>query len=261
MNELTLKTKHAEIHYWIRPGITNKWVILLHGAGMDHRMFADQVDAVPSEYSLLLWDARCHGKSACEVPFDFNDALQDLLSIMQVEQIARAVIIGQSMGGNIAQELAMTHPDMVEGLVIIDATRNAQTMSGIEKFYVKITPALLALYPRNLLIEQSAKACGAKQSTREYARDCFERMPQDSFVNVMSSLFTCIKPNESYLEPCPVLLLCGDQDTSGNIKKVMHQWPNQTVNIIPEAGHNSNQDQPEIVNRLIVDFLQDLKRS
>lgn len=259
MKESKLKTNQAEIYYWIRPGSTDKWVVLLHGAGLDHRMFAEQIDAIPSEYSVLVWDARCHGKSVCEQPFSFDAALQDLLAILQQENITRAVFIGQSMGGNVAQELAMVHPEIVEGLVVIDATRNAQTMTALEKFYVKITPSLLALYPRNMLIDQSAKACGVKQSTQDYVKECFEKMPPKSFIHVMSSLLTCVKPNESYREACPMLLICGEQDKSGNIKKMMNQWPGQTVHMIPDAGHNSNQDQPEVVNGLIVNFLEKIK--
>jgi pimeloyl-ACP methyl ester carboxylesterase len=219
-------------------------------------MFTDQLDAIPSDYSVLLWDARCHGKSTSDQPFTFDDATSDLLLILQKESIARAVFIGQSMGGNIAQEIAMIHPELVEGLVIIDATRNAQTMTAIEKFYVRITPALLKMYPRQTLINQTAKACGLKPTTQAYVKECFERMEPASFINVMSSLLTCIKPNESYREPCPVLLICGDHDRSGNIMRIMKQWPGQTVNLIKNAGHNSNQDQPEAVNKLIVGFLE-----
>lgn len=256
MKQSKIHSNNSEIYYWVRTGTTDEWVILLHGAGLDHHMFDEQINGISSDYSLLLWDARCHGKSLSDQPFTFDAAVDDLLAILRKENISQAVFIGQSMGGNIAQEVAMVQPKLVEGLVIIDATRNAQTMTAMEKFYVKITPLMLAMYPRSLLINQTAQACGLKPSTQAYVKRCFETMPPQSFISVMSSLLACIKPNESYREPCPVLLICGDHDTSGNIMKVMKQWPDQTVNIIANAGHNSNQDQPEAVNKLIADFLK-----
>lgn len=257
MQESKIRVNNSTIYYWVRSSISDTWVLFLHGAGLDHRMFDSQINAVPAEFPVLAWDARCHGKSTSERPFVFDEAVQDLLAIIDAHGIRQVVLIGQSMGGNVAQELTKIRPDLVKGLVVIDATRNTQTMTALEKFYVKITPALLRTYPRNLLIEQSANACGVKQSTRDYVKACFERMPTKSFVGVMSSLLTCIKPDPMYRESCPMLLICGEEDKSGNIKKVMQSWPGQVANFIPNAGHNSNQDQPELVNKLIVGFLKD----
>lgn len=60
----------------------NNWVIFLHGAGVDHRMFDDQIKAVPKEYNLLMWDARSHGKSIPNTSnFSMKQPRDDLLKI------------------------------------------------------------------------------------------------------------------------------------------------------------------------------------
>jgi len=56
-----------------------------------------------------------------------------------------------------------------------------------------------------------------------------------------------------------VLLLCGSDDKTGNIKKIAEAWAkddsNCTFYFIHHAGHNSNQDNPDMVNKLIIDFV------
>ena len=58
---------------------------------------------------------------------------------------------------------------------------------------------------------------------------------------------------------CPVLLLCGREDKAGSALRHNKAWHKRTglpLVFIERAGHNSNTDQPETVNRLIEDFLQ-----
>jgi pimeloyl-ACP methyl ester carboxylesterase len=75
----------------------------------------------------------------------------------------------------------------------------------------------------------------------------------------MMSLINCLHEDENYKFKQPVLLLCGADDKSGNIKESMTLW-SQSDNscqlfIIDNARHNSNQDNPNIVNMEINKFV------
>ena len=95
----TLEYKGCSIFYCIETKEkADKWAIFLHGAGVDHRMFMDQVKAVPNEFNILMWDARSHGNSVPnKSKFSMKQLMEDLLKIMEVEKISKAVFIGQSM--------------------------------------------------------------------------------------------------------------------------------------------------------------------
>ena len=71
------------------------------------------------------------------------------------------------------------------------------------------------------------------------------------------------QPYNNYHFPIPVLLILGEKDKTGNIVKSMKNWPkkdkNDILKIVPNAGHNANMDSPEYVNRLIVDYLTNIK--
>ena len=258
----TFENKGCRIHYWHRPGNTQHHVIFLHGAGCDHRMFELQLPIFDESYHLLLWDARGHGLSqlAPNMKFSFEDMLEDFLKLCEMHGISSAILIGQSMGGNLAQEILYRRPEMVSKLVLIDCTRNTGRLTAAEKLMLKLAKPIFYCYPWKTLIRQSADACGNTEAVKQYVRDCFTRMKKSDFIEVMISLTACLHEDEKYRMPKPVLLLCGADDKSGNIRKIAVSWagsePNCTLKIIDNAGHNSNQDNPDAVNQGIREFLQ-----
>ncbi|CAB1245580.1 hypothetical protein CLOSBL3_11192 [Clostridiaceae bacterium BL-3] len=194
------QNKGCNIHYWYRPGSTSNYVIFLHGAGCDHRMFEPQLTIFDYSYNLLLWDARGHGLSKLDSgnKFHFDDMLGDFLKLCRIYQIESTVLIGQSMGGNIAQEVLYQKPELISKLVLIDCTRNTGRLSITERLMLKLTKPILYCYPWKMLIDQSANACGNTQAVKEYVRRCFSQMKKRDFIEVMISLTTCLREDEAY---------------------------------------------------------------
>jgi pimeloyl-ACP methyl ester carboxylesterase len=260
----TLLNRDCTLHYWYRKGKGNEFVILFHGAGCDHEMFEAQSDIFGDEYSVIIWDARGHGASKLEngKRFSFDDMYADVLSLFQVHKIEKAIVIGQSMGGNLAQELAYRQPELIDKLILIDCTNNNQKLSSFEKLALKSSRAIFCLYPWKTLIRQSATACGKQETTQNYVKKCFEQISKEDFIDIMMSLSSCLHEDADYRFAQPVLLLCGEADMTGNIKKARRAWPENDSNcklkIIKNASHNSNQDNPEEVNDAIVQFLGQL---
>ena len=84
-------------------------------------------------------------------------------------------------------------------------------------------------------------------------------MDKATFIDIMGAVTGCLHEDAAFRFPQPVLLLCGADDNSGNIRASMTAWAqadeNRTLFMIEDAGHNANQDQPEAVNQHILDFL------
>ncbi|MDR0782462.1 MAG: alpha/beta hydrolase [Propionibacteriaceae bacterium] len=239
----------------------DKVIVFLHGANVDHRMWDPQVDTIADEFNLVVWDARGHGQSALSSgqKFTFADLIPDLLKLYEVCGITKATLIGQSMGGNLAQEMAYYHPDLVESLVLIGCTKNTGSLTRMEKILLSVAKPLLYCHPWKTLVKQSAEACANRNDVRRYVTDCFTSMDKETFIEAIMSVTTCLHEDAAYRFPCPALLLCGSDDTTGNIRKIAQPWaesdPNCTFHMIENAGHNANQDAPEIVNPLIQQFL------
>lgn len=92
-------------------------VVLLHD-GLLHSVTWDDVWApLCSKYHVLRFDRRNYGRSdAAKAPFSPET---DLLSMMRVAKMDRAILIGNSSGAGLALDFALAHPDMTEGLLLI----------------------------------------------------------------------------------------------------------------------------------------------
>jgi len=261
MIHATYTNRDCEIHYWHRIGNGNKYVLFFHGACVDHRMFEQQVGIFDASYDLVFWDARGHGLSKLMpgVKFSFADMISDCRKLYEVLNISCATIIGQSMGGNLAQEMAYHYSEAVEKLVLIGCTKNTGVLTVLEKLALKFSKTIITCYPWDLLIRQIADACGNKEHVKQYVKNCFQQIDKSTCTAITMAVTKCLHEDEEYRFKQPVLLLCGADDKTGNIRKIATAWAQSdsrcTLCIIENAGHNANQDEPEIVNAHISNFL------
>ena len=256
-----LTKDHCPIHYWITPNHKGPWLIFLHGAGADHRMFAKQVNELDPMHGILIWDARGHGLSRpMGADFSIKLLVEDLLAIMRIEGIEKATFIGQSMGGNTAQEMVFYYPDKVENLVLIDCACNTWKLSVGEKLALWMSPLIVKLYPWNAMIRQSARAGSVILEVQEYLIDSFSTVGEKDFKKIFLETAACLHEEKDYRINKPLLLVCGEHDDTGNIKKIAPQWAKQEpyceFHWIENAGHCSNQDNPAAFNALLGQFLR-----
>jgi len=96
-----------------RPGTP---LVFLHGGGLDHRSWRDQVTAFGERHRVVLVDARGHGESS--TPTGAYRHCDDLAAVLAALDLGPAVVVGLSMGGGTATDLALEHPEHVAGLVV-----------------------------------------------------------------------------------------------------------------------------------------------
>src|SRR5436190_19228007 len=101
-------------------------VILSHGFLMDHEMFAPQVAALVPEFRVITWDERGFGATPAHAPFSYWDSAADGLALLSELGIEQAVVGGMSQGGFISLRAALSAPERVKALVLMD------TQSGVE---------------------------------------------------------------------------------------------------------------------------------
>jgi 3-oxoadipate enol-lactonase len=259
MSEFILERNGCPIHYWLEGDPSLPLVVFTHGAGADHGMFDKQILALQGRYRTLTWDVRGHGRSRPMGVFTFQATLEDLIAILDVISQPEAVFVGQSMGGNISQELVRHHPERVKALVLVDCVCNSAPLGWLEQFALKITPAMLALYPYNALISQSAKASALRPDVQQYLDRTMRVMTKFEIETVLLETTNILRNDPDYRIAKPFLLLRGDHDNAGAIAKQAKTWaarePNcQDYTIIPKAGHCSNQDNPDFFNRVLLEF-------
>src|SRR5919206_988804 len=115
----------ATVAYWVSGPERAPVVVLLHGATLDHQAWQAQVDELARRYRVVVPDLRGHGESTLDGAFRFDDAVDDVAALLdEVDRGAPLVLVGLSLGGNIAQEIVHRDPDRVDALVVADSTCN-----------------------------------------------------------------------------------------------------------------------------------------
>jgi 3-oxoadipate enol-lactonase len=99
--------------------MTQPPILFLHSIGCDHRLWDAQVAALAEHAPVLRPDLRGHG--AAPKPkgdYRLDDLIGDAVSVLDAAGVARAVVCGLSLGGLVAQGLALRAPERVSGLVL-----------------------------------------------------------------------------------------------------------------------------------------------
>ncbi|APE37984.1 alpha/beta hydrolase [Nocardia mangyaensis] len=236
-------------------------VVFVHGAGMDHTMFDTQVKALTAGgYRVVTWDLRGHGESllAPGARFAAADALDDLAALLRECEIDRAVLVGHSLGGNLAQAFVRTHGKRAAGLIVLDSTWNTGPLSGFERFALRLAAPSLAMIPARTLPGLMARASAVTPSAIARTEAIFARMPKRIFLDVWRATVSFVEPDPDYRCPVPLALVRGARDRTGNIATAMPRWAQAegiTEHVIPDAGHILTWDAPEATSRTLLRIL------
>lgn len=106
----------------------------------------------------------------------------------------------------------------------------------------------------------TARVTALSPEARAYAYDAMSQVRKTDVATIMNAVGRGLHPEPGYRIPVPALLTHGDQDNAGRIREYAQQWadeqPNARYVVIPNAGHNANQDNPDFFNQVLQDFLK-----
>ncbi len=107
-------------------------VVLAHGFLMDRSMFAPQVDALRDRYRVITWDERGFGETVYDgAPFTYWDSAADCLGLLDHLGLARAVVGGMSQGGFVSLRVALSAPERVRALILLDTQAGTEDPEAI----------------------------------------------------------------------------------------------------------------------------------
>ncbi len=115
----------SRIAYEFRSRIGRRapWLVLIQGLGFDRSGWAPVIPALRRRFRLVLIDNRGSGRSTTQDrKFTVADMAADVVAVLDNSRVAHAHVLGASLGGMVAQELAIRHPDRVDRLVLACTT-------------------------------------------------------------------------------------------------------------------------------------------
>jgi pimeloyl-ACP methyl ester carboxylesterase len=259
MEHRTTSSQRGRIHYWTGSE-AGSCIVFTHGTAMDHGLFLPQMEAFAFTHKVIGWDAPLHGLSRPYEGFSLKACAEELVRILDAEGIERAHLVGQSMGGYISQLAALARPERISTLTAVDsAPIQASYYSTLDNWLLAITPSLLRLYPYRTLIDTISNQLAVTPAGKEYALRTLEGHAKAEIVGIMAGISRGLRecPSDFRL-PIPVLIICGDQDHTGKVRRCCEEWArreDRALRILPNAAHNSNLDNPVEFNRRLEEFL------
>ncbi len=268
MRETIYQTLCGDIHYWINGTADNSKIqlIFLPGLTADHRLFEKQLECFEGKYPVFVWDAPGH---AASWPFSFEFNLMDkakwLNEILVKEGFERPLIIGQSMGGYVGQAYAQLYPEKLKGFVSIDsAPLQREYVTAAEIWLLKRMEPVYRNYPWKSLLKTGTKGV----STTEYGRALMHNImmtydgDQMRYAKIAGHGFKILaeamEADLPYEIKCPGILICGEKDHAGSCIRYNKAWHKKSgipIEWIKGAGHNSNTDEPDTVNKIIENLI------
>ena len=263
MIEKSVCSQRGRTYYWTQKQDSPVTLVFLPGLTANHHLFDRQIEVFSQQYSVLVWDAPAHGKSRPYKDFSYSNAAEELKSILDTEGIRRAVLVGQSAGGFVAQSFYKKYGNMVAGIFAIGTCPyNPCYYSRSDLFWLRQTKWMFRLYPNGILQKAMAKMCGSTPRARENMLRMLADYPKDELCTLMYIGFAGFIPEICRMDiQCPMWLLVGEHDKTGKVMAYNKMWNKKEgvpLYIIEGAAHNANDDQPRQVNELLNAFLQAL---
>ena len=265
---MTIRSSHvlerpdATLRYWIsQPAAptTNPTLVLLHGATLDHQAWAPQVAALQDRFALVTPDLRGHGASTGT--FDFTAAVHDIEALLEVLPADQIVLVGLSLGGNIAQQLVRRNNPHIRAMVIADATCNTAARHPLAAWMGVAALHAQAAVSGPAFAQRAARATAIEPQVQQYALEANRHRSNHDTVGILASLLTdALRPDPNYRLPVPTLLVCGEFDGIGDVARGSRAWARRDALAeyaeIPGAGHTSNLDNPEAFTKVLEAFLR-----
>lgn len=246
-------------------------LVLSAGLGGLGSFWLPQMNALRTAYRVVVYDQRGTGRSADSLPegYSMQDMADELIALLDRQGITQFDVIGHALGGMIAMQLALDHPQRVGRIVLVNGwlkldahTRRCFRVrqdlllnAGVEA-YVRAQP--LFLYPADWLSEHQE---------RIEAEDALHNAHFQGMENLLRRLHALMSCDYSALATRitqPVLLLCSRDDLlvpwtcSEHLKAVL---PNATLHQMSWGGHAMSVTDSETFNHHLLAWLQHTERS
>ena len=236
-------------------------VLCLHGIGGDRTSFADQLGQLGGR-RVIAWNMPGYGGSDPLMQMDFAALSGAVVALLDALGIATVHLVGQSIGGMIAQEVAIRSSDRIASLGLIattpafggrdDSFRQAFVAARLGPLDAGADMATLAQQAIPAIIGPAASA-----EMRQLAIAAMGRIDETAFRQVVSCLVTFNRRADQHRISQPCCLIAGSHDTNSPARvmaKMADGLANATFHIVDQAGHLVNSECPEIVNAILTAF-------
>lgn len=262
----TIRRPTVTLHYddtGLREGPT---VLLSHSLLCDRTMFSHLAEELGRTHRVLNLDTRGHGLSTPSVRgWSLEDACDDFAAVLDHAGVARATIVGLSMGAMLAMRAAVFHPTRVSALCLLDTSAEPEApfhraqymaMAGAS-LAVGIPPSIEArirplMFSDGFVARAPEAAANLFATLRSWRREGLFQAGQavamrGDFIHELEHI------------KVPTMVLVGDQDRATPLfraQRIVDHIRGASLDVVRQAGHLSTIEQPELTTQAVRAFLE-----
>jgi pimeloyl-ACP methyl ester carboxylesterase len=241
-------------------------IVLLHGVGCDSRMFRPIVGRLEDSRVLIPWNMPGYGTKPLDGSVTFAGLADDVVADLDARGIGKAILLGHSIGGMIAQEVAATYPDRVAALILSGTTAVFGSRDGtFQKEFLKARLApldagktmaeLASTFATGLLGSNPDPDAGSAVAALT------AELPEASYRAGLECLVTFNRRAELAGISVPTLLIAGEEDTNAPLKTMQRMAeiiPGARLVVLPQTGHLAPLECPDRFAEAVRQFLKTL---
>ncbi len=245
-------------------------VLFLHAFPLDHRMWHRQLPLV-EHLRLVIPDQRGFGQSTGSTPESICQLAHDAVALLDALHVTSpAVVCGVSMGGYVAQHVAVRYPDRVAAVVLVDTKLDGDTdeakaaRADLAERVGRVGQSILAdaMIPKLLATSSEARALPGRDEAIELLRQSITSQQVPTIQAALATLAGRPDMNDAMRRVmAPTLLVVGAEDVITPpmcMTAAETVIPNARLLEVPLAGHLVPLERPEIFNAALLEFLKEL---
>lgn len=240
-------------------------ILLLHGLGATGESWGLQIpDLVAKRLRIIAPDLRGSGKSTYPGGnTSIRDMTDDVFQLLKDLQISKTNLAGISMGGTVALEFALDYPGFVQKLILINTFSQLRPKNWGSRIYFLLRMVLLYTLGMNMQANIVARHIFPEPGQSEFRQLFMGQIAQADPQGYRAAIWALARFNVTQRLgelTVPTLVVTGECDTTVPPKvqeQLAQRIPNSQHRIVPGAGHAVIVDQPEVFNKIFLDFLFD----
>jgi pimeloyl-ACP methyl ester carboxylesterase len=242
-------------------------ILLVHGYTGNLVNWVFQIPVLSQKYRTVSLDLRGHGLTdSPSHPEDYSleRMAEDVFGLLQTLGISECYLCGHSMGGMVAQEFVLAHPEMVRALVLVDTTADQPTGAGLgdggRLVQMALDQGMEAVFEEMLRVSPLFSTLApANSAFIEKWREQFLLTSVEGYVYCAQAIHGR-RPllDELHRIQVPTLIVCGALDEAFlEASRQMHERiAGSELAIIPDCGHIPVMERPQEFNRIVASFLE-----
>ena len=236
-------------------------LLLIHGLGSSTRDWEAQVPFFSEKFQVVTLDVRGHGRSdKPSGPYSVQVFAEDTAELIKSLGLEPVHVVGLSMGGAIAFQLAVDSPDLIKSLVIVNSAPEMIFRTFKERLQIFQRLFIVRLLGMRKMSEVLSKRLFPKQEHEELRRIFVERVSQNdkrAYLDSMKALVGWSVTDRLSTIQCPTLVIAADEDyTPVSLKEdYVAKIPNAELVVINDSRHAIPMERPDQFNKALMAFL------